>query len=279
MTDRVEMLRGIAEDPGVIDIDHPGPEARAAQSVRAARRGAAGARAGGRADQAGAMSERLLATLLDAVLTEPEDRCAVVKDALREANVGMSEAVDIYIPEIARRLGADWHENRRSFADVTIGTARLQSLLREMSGWGAPDPVRDADAPGVALIVLENEFHTLGALVLGQQLRRHGVSVHLIVGQTEAEILQSVAQDRYDAVLISVARSECLASLRKLVDKLRHAISHPAPVVVGGVAIGDESETRILTGADHVAADAREALRKCGLKTYLQGAGLRASSA
>lgn len=281
MTDRVELLGGIVEEPGVIDIDQPGPEARAARSVRTARRDAAEALARGEARDGARrdLSEPLVSALLGAVLTEVDDRCDAVLGFMGRAQVGIDDIVDLYVPEVARRLGQDWHDNRRSFADVTIGSARLQGLLRELAGRGEDGLWRDLDCPAVAVVVLENEFHTLGAVVLSQQLRRLGVSVQLVVGQSEAEIIQCIAQDRFEAIFVSVSRSESLASLRKLVDKLRRASVHPTPVVVGGAAIGDESEIRILTGADHVAADASEALIKCGLKSYLQDAVLRTSSA
>ena len=263
MSDRLELLRGIAEDPGTLGV----LDSEAPPSVSEAPR------------RAPALSESLVDMLLDDVLGADDDDHATLMRLLREARVGLDDVVDLYVPEAARRLGEDWHCNRRSFAEVTIGTARLQGLLREIVALRGDDYRRDASAPGLAVIVLENEFHTLGAMVVSQQLRRQGASVQMIIGQTEPEILQSVSQHEFDAILISVSRSECLASLRKLVEKLRQATSRPTPVVVGGAAIGDENEIRILTGADHVASDAREALRKCGLKTFHQGAGLRANSA
>jgi methylmalonyl-CoA mutase cobalamin-binding subunit len=281
MTDRTELLDGIVEEPGVIDIDQPGPEARAARSVRTARRDAADALARGdsRESACSDLSEQLVSALLGAVLTEVDDRCEAVLGFMGRAQVGIDDIVGLYVPEVARRLGQDWHENRRSFADVTIGAARLQGLLRELAGRADDGLWRDLDCPAVALVVLENEFHTLGAVVLSQQLRRLGVSVQLLVGQSEAEMIQCIAQDSFDAILVSVSRIESLASLKKLVEKLRRASVHPTPVVVGGAAIGDESEIRIVTGADHVASDACDALIKCGLKSYLQDAVLRASSA
>jgi methanogenic corrinoid protein MtbC1 len=265
MSDRLELLRGIAEDPGELDSDIIAPQAAANTGPRSAR--------------TPTLSEPVVATLLDKVLVADTDDRGTLASILRDMKIGLDDVVDIYVPEAARRLGEDWHCNRRSFADVTIGTARLQGLLREIVALRGDDYMRDASAPGIAVIVLENEFHTLGAMVLSQQLRRQGISVQMIIGQSEPEILQSVSQHEFDAILVSVSRSECLASLGKLVEKLRNAISRPTPVVVGGAAIGDESEIRILTGADHVARDAKEALTKCGLKTSHHGAGLRASSA
>ncbi|MGI1662223.1 cobalamin B12-binding domain-containing protein [Palleronia sp. KMU-117] len=274
MSERLEELREIVENPGTIDL---GPAETQSRSSSAARGGATLAERRRVATER--LSEQFVRALQDAVLRDEADLAGTVLAAMRDTRVRSHDVIDQYIPEVARRLGEDWHQNRRSFADVTIGTARLQCLLREMAAQGPGDAIRDADAPGVAVIVLENEFHTLGAMVLGQQLRRAGVSVQMIVGQTEAEIVQSVAQDRFDAILVSVSRPERLASVRKLVEKLRDATVTATPVVIGGRAVGDEGEIRTLTGADHVATDAQDALLKCGLRTYLQGAGLRANTA
>ena len=126
------------------------------------------------------------------------------------------------------------------------------------------------------MIVMEGEYHTLGAMVFSQQLRRAGASVRLIVGRREDEILDIVAQDQFDALVLSLSRVEVLASARKLVEKLRSATSLPAPVVVGGAVAEHETKLMKLTGADHVASDARDALFKCGLKTFQNGAKLRA---
>jgi methanogenic corrinoid protein MtbC1 len=271
MTDRLYELREIVEDPGAIEIvPDDAPKARS-DDVLAVRR---------LPEATSALEhDQFTAALLDAVLRDDGDVCARVRSAMQDARVRTHDVIDHYVPDAARRLGLDWHENRRSFADVTIGVARLQGLLRDLVAQMREDAVRDANAPGVAVVVMENETHTLGAMVLGQQLRRMGISVQLVIGQTEAEIMQSVAQDHFDAILVSVSRAECLASVRKLVEKLRNATVAPTPVVIGGLAVGDEGEIRVLTGADHVATDAKDAVQKCGLTTFHRGAGLRASTA
>jgi MerR family transcriptional regulator, light-induced transcriptional regulator len=85
------------------------------------------------------------------------------------AGIRREDIADFYVPEVARRLGAAWCEDRTSFADVTVGTARLQGLLREIG----PDWFSDArlgDRPPVCVLVVvsRDEFHTLGAMVLAR---------------------------------------------------------------------------------------------------------------
>jgi methylmalonyl-CoA mutase cobalamin-binding domain/chain len=270
MSDRLHELREIAEDPGAIEIvPHTSATLRSAGVVAARRLPEA---------PSAQELDQFTGALLEAVLRDDGDIHDRVRDAMQAARVRIHDVIDHHLPEAARRLGQDWHDNRRSFADVTIGVARLQGLLRDLVAQSREDGVRDASAPGVAIVVMENEFHTLGAMVIGQQLRRMGVSVQMVIGQTEAEILQSVAQDHFDAIFVSVSRAECLASVRKLVEKLKNATVADTPVVIGGLAVSDEAEIRVLSGADHVATDARDAVQKCGLKISHRGASLRVST-
>ena len=178
-------------------------------------------------------------------------------------------------PEAARRLGEAWCSDGAGFADVTIATARLQRSLRMLAE--APRsrrPMGRAEA-SVLVAVIEGEYHTLGAMVLTEQMRRRGVSVRLLLGEGDATILDTVADGHFDAIFLSVAVAEKLAHVRDLVEKTRRVAQHGVPVVVGG-AIGQFGpDIKTVTGADHVATDAREALRLCGLTISHHGADQR----
>lgn len=224
------------------------------------------------------LSERFVEALSEAVLSrDPTRRAAVVEDML-QGRIRREEIADFYIPEVARRLGAAWCEDGLSFADVTIGSARLQGLLREIGrDWGV-DAARDPMAPGVLLVVMADEFHTLGALVAASQLARLGVSVKLLVGRSEAEVLQTVAFGQFDAILLSAAQGEKLEVLRDMIESIRIAAVRPIPVVIGGSLLSRTDDAKAGTGADHATTDLREALRACGLRTSAPGARPRATS-
>jgi MerR family transcriptional regulator, light-induced transcriptional regulator len=224
------------------------------------------------------LSEDFLDELSRAVRSEdPGRRLAVVRDMLG-ARIRPEDITDFYIPEVARRLGAAWCVDGVSFADVTIGSARLQSLLKEIGGPWADELLLDQDAPGVLVVVLADEFHTLGAMVVCGQLARLGVSVKLAMGQAESDLLGTVAAGHYDAILLSVAQGERLATLKKLIVRIRAACIRPTPVVVGGSVVTRIADIKAKTGADHATTDAREALRACGLRISVPGARRRATS-
>jgi MerR family transcriptional regulator, light-induced transcriptional regulator len=239
---------------------------------------ALGVLASKRVPAASLLSERFVDALSEAVRSnDPVRRLSVVRDML-DARIRLEDIADFYIPEVARRLGAAWCDDHMSFADVTIGSARLQSLLKEVdAAWlhGAP---LEPDAPGLLVVVQAEEFHTLGAMVMCGQLARHGVSVKLAMGPSESEILRTVAAGQFDAIFLSVAQSEGVAQLRKLVDKIRAAAVRPTPVVIGGSVLARVADVKTKTGADHATTDVKEALRACGLKISVPGARRRATS-
>jgi methanogenic corrinoid protein MtbC1 len=211
------------------------------------------------------MSEVFLDALEDAVLNPEQGARDKVVAEMIAARIPKHEIADLYIPEVARRMGQAWCEDRMSFARVTIGAARLQGLLREMTdGWSMDAPYDDA-GPNIVVLVLADEYHTLGPMLITSQLRRLGVSVRLLLGRPLPEV-QAILRDRdYDAVFISAAHVEKLAHIAGIVALLRASLQRETPIVIGGAAVEEEPNTKSLTGADHVSNDIREALTLCGL--------------
>jgi methylmalonyl-CoA mutase cobalamin-binding subunit len=223
----------------------------------------------------GCLNEVFLERLSFSILgSDRAERAALVAE-MRAAGVPWEDLVDLYIPAAARRLGRLWCEDALGFADVTIGVARLQAMLREL-----PDPGgRSATAPAgpsIVLAVPADDYHTLGAMVAAAQLRRAGVSVRLSLGQPESELVRMLAAGGHDAVFLSASGSSTLDSLRELVERVRGAIGPGVPIVLGGAILPSERDLRAQTGVDHAVSDPIEALCLCGL-TVSQGRPAAAS--
>ncbi|WP_186827154.1 cobalamin B12-binding domain-containing protein [Shimia ponticola] len=187
------------------------------------------------------------------------------RDAILErfdaAGVQPQDIIDVYIPAAARHFGDSWCEDSLSFADVTIGVARLQGLTRDLRA-AQTDKL---DVPAILLVVPAEAYHTLGATVVADQLRRHGVVVKLAMGYSEKDLRELLKTHDFDAVLISAAACERLETIRNLVKTVKTAAHSSPPVVLGGTVLDQETDIRSLTGADHIANNAEEALRICGL--------------
>lgn len=186
---------------------------------------------------------------------------------LRAHGLSVASILDGYIPEAARTLGERWANDELGFADVTIGVARLQAILRELGRPWTIDGAADPKAPNIMLVVPHDEFHTLGGMTAASQFRRLGLSVCLCLGLPEDDILQKLGARRFDMIALSASSCTNLDSLRNLVDKLRSACTAPVPVVIGGTVLNRGTDVKTLTGVDFATSDPKEALRLCGLKT------------
>ncbi|RGP36993.1 cobalamin B12-binding domain-containing protein [Pseudotabrizicola alkalilacus] len=185
----------------------------------------------------------------------------------RRSKISDRMLADHYIPEVARRLGRRWEDDTASFAEVSIGSARLQTLLHEVSkGWVAGGTAIPGAAT-VLMIVPPGEQHTLGAVVATGWLRRNGVSVCLRIAPTQAELAAILAQRRFDGAMISVACHEKLETCTGLVKTLKEDPSAGLRIALGGAILELErgEDVAAVSGADIVTNDLPKAVEALGL--------------
>ncbi len=225
-----------------------------------------------RTSGAGAHRAAHLRDLFDsAIEPDGENLGSLIPEILR-LGVPSETVTDIYIPEVARRLGAAWLADRLSFVEVTIGTARLQAVARDLAA--APDPCQRTVAR-VFVVVPRNEDHTLGAVILSGQLRRMGVTVSMHAGESSCDVAHILERDEPDAVMISASHVECVDEVAALVSVSRRASNRGIPVAVGGPILDLGVDILHETRADHVVSDAAQALSLCGLTAAPARADLR----
>jgi methanogenic corrinoid protein MtbC1 len=220
-----------------------------------------------RGDRDVPLSERLLDMLIKAAMNRDDEALTGVVTDMVHSGISEHEIVSLYVPEAARWLGQQWCDDGLGFAEVTIGCARLQQVVRKLS----PEPRRSRIVGGssdvsVLVVVMPNEHHTLGAVVLASQFRLMGVSVRLVLGEDKPSILRAMTSEDYDGIFFSTSSEERLDELRGFIDKSRNVLSRSMPIVVGGAATQQGLDLKRLTGADHACSDAKEALEVCGLK-------------
>lgn len=205
--------------------------------------------------------------LCEAVMSETESSYHAVIAALIASGATQDEVFQSYVPSASRRLGELWVSDKASFVDVTVGASRLQSLFREhkqehSTRWN------DRSVPlgqSVLVAIPEFEQHALGAFVAADNLRRHGLWVHMSIGLTNAELSELVSQNHFAMVGISIATPNAVEKTANLVDHLRANTDHTPPIVIGGRMVEEDEGIVSRTGADFAVKTAREAIEKCGL--------------
>ncbi len=219
----------------------------------------------GDTSQGGVLNESMLQRLMRAVAVPDPDGFAALRPEFKRAKISPSVVADHYIPEVARRLGRDWATDCATFADVTMGSARLQAILREIGRDWSADAAGSAEGPTLLVILPEGEQHTLGAMVLAARLRRNGVSVSLRIGDP-APVLATFVRDRsFDGALISVACHERLENSARLVKTLKDSTQGRLKIAVGGAVLETGAYCANATGADVVTNDIEVALAGLGL--------------
>jgi len=198
--------------------------------------------------------------LARAVAAADPGQFQALRDALRRRRVSEAELVDLYFPTVARKLGQDWADDTLGFAEVSIGLARMQAVLHDISRDWFSNHGAGPDSATALLLLPEGEQHSFGALVLMGRLRRRGVSVLLQTGATP-DLVQGLLRRRgFDCVLLSVACEEKLEQSARLIRAIRRTVGHPVRVVVGGAVLERCADVARLTGADLATSDADVAL-------------------
>lgn len=220
------------------------------------------------------MRESLVASLLEAVRSTDVGAFDAMKPELKRARVSAATLADIYIPEVARRLGQAWQDDVVSFADVTMGVARLQAILREIGTTWVADDASTADVATMLLILPAGEQHTLGALVIAGWLRRKGISVCLRIAPSTSDLQSLLALRKFDGAMISIACEDKLEVCAKLVKTLKEATDNKMRIAVGGAVMERVGDVVAQTGATIVTNDLSAAVVALGFnRTKLASAG------
>ncbi|MCR9219998.1 MAG: cobalamin B12-binding domain-containing protein [Alphaproteobacteria bacterium] len=192
--------------------------------------------------------------------------------------------VDLLAPA-ARLLGEQWSDDRRSFADVTVGLSRLQHMLRALSpafaadssdadGEAADDDTVDGtgdrtggceavDSPPrrILLASAPGEQHTFGLFMVEEFFRRAGWEVFSLACATAEELLDVIASQRISVVGLSLSRNDLLDAVASFIDRIRQqSLNSGVSILVGGRVFADSPELVERVGADACVLDARHSV-------------------
>lgn len=253
-----------SEGPGIPETQQPALRSLVESALRTLASNKAGAEPKCR--------EQWITELCEALMSDSETSHRTLIARLGATGVGAEDILQNYIPAAARRLGEMWLMDEASFVDVTVGASRLQALFRERGG-RETGQWTDRSIPlgqSVLMVIPQFEQHSLGAFVTADNLRRHGLWVHMAVGLTHEEIVELLHSSRFAMVGITVGSEASIDLATGVIRHLRAHAAHVPPIVVGGQAAAGRREVERRTGADFVVQSAREAIERCGLSTIAE---------
>ncbi|MFY0693081.1 MAG: cobalamin B12-binding domain-containing protein [Paracoccaceae bacterium] len=219
----------------------------------------------GAGDSADIAYNRDVALLSDAALHEdPGARQRVIADIVQRGS-SPSQFISSYASDAARHLGYLWETNQISFAEVTIGVARLQEAVRRMA---ARKVVFDdgKPRPEILLVVPKEEDHVFGIFVAAETFERLGCYVHLALGKTAEQITEHALMHPFDMIGISISSRRTVKAATRVIERLHKDIHRVTPIVIGGGIVGLEPDIAKISGADHATTDPAEALQLCAIE-------------
>ena len=150
-------------------------------------------------------------------------------------------------------------KNLRSFGQVSLGTVRIQALLQDLACVWDNHPDNE-QAGGLFLIVCQGEDHTLGPLVLADQLRRRGYSINILIGAEEEEIINVANNSDFDGIMFSCSGIRAFDDLVKLIRNIKETSENLPPLVLGGKIVDVRGKNPVIE-VDLITKDLEEALR------------------
>lgn len=175
---------------------------------------------------------------------------------------------DLFAPA-ARRLGEMWETDDCSFYEVTIGSGRIQCLMRELAAQ-LTAPTRFGGTGRVILSLAPGEQHSLGMMIVAEHLLRDGWDVHFLSSYNDEYLLDKVQETHYDCVGFSISCTKHLAGLARDIKRIRQmSTNRDIRIVVGGPLVTKDPTIVARVGADGHAVNGAmavtEARRLCSL--------------
>lgn len=200
--------------------------------------------------------------MLRAVLVQSHFIPDALLAELRGYRLSTDSIIDLYIPTTARMLGEKWETDQINFAQVTVGSLRLQSLLSEASAQSHYQLQSGHQGLSVLVLVPRGEQHFLGASVVAGQCRRMGCDVAMSYDEDLDVLSGRLQEEPPQLIMMTCARSETLESAAETVQRVRQ-IMVPAPVIaLGGALQVAEKVVMERTGVDVVTNSAEEAVSR-----------------
>lgn len=183
--------------------------------------------------------------------------------ALLGEGIGAQQLYESYFTPAARILGEMWCNDDCSFYDVTVGTGRIQRLVREVSHQFLGEPPFPGSTGRILLACASGEQHSLGVAILAEYFVRDGWDVQLSQGIGSEGLLDNVTGNEYNLLGFSVALTDHIGKLQMDIRRIRQVSrKRDIKVLVGGAVIIADPSLAKRMGADGYANDASSAVRE-----------------
>ena len=203
-----------------------------------------------------AIGDPMSTAMAYALCDREDDSAHLIVDDLLAAGLSVEDVCLDHLAPAARRLGEWWEEDKLPFTEVTVATARIQSLLRKMPSERAASP--RLTAKGAFFASVPGEEHTLGVMMAADMFRRNGWDVSLLVGQSHDILVSKLSRDDRPVIGLSCSGDHSFAALKRLMTGLRK--SRPdAQILLSGQIVNQPDRIAQLPGPFRLVTDVASA--------------------
>ncbi len=202
-----------------------------------------------------------IAELARIVIEHETSVASAYVEALRNQGVPIDAIFMELLAPTARLLGEMWKADQCCFTDVTIGMARLQQIVHELSPEFERENAQAFDGRRIMLLAMPGEQHTLGIMLVEEYFRRFGWECSSAAPKDIRDISRLVRAQHFDVVGLSVGSGSVLESVPTAVQAIRkNSVNKSVVVLVGGNIFLENPELAARVGADAMAEDGRHAI-------------------
>lgn len=209
------------------------------------------------------VSPELVRRFIKVLLSHDDLAADAFAQQLVERGTTAEELYEGLFAASARELGEMWCSDDCSFYDVTLGTGRIQRLVREFSHQFLSEYQYPGSAGRVLLSCASDEQHSLGTAILAEFFIKDGWDVHIGPGLGSETLLDRVRENQYHLLGFSVSVSSRISRLQQDIRRARQVSrNRDIKVLVGGALITSDPSLTERIGADGFAVDARTAVQE-----------------
>ena len=182
-------------------------------------------------------------------------------DALRNQGVPIEAIFLELLAPTARLLGEMWKSDQCYFTDVTVGMARLQQIVHELSPEFERENAQSFEGRCILLMTMPGEQHTLGLMIVEEYFRRYGWDCCSSAPKDLRDMARLARRQHFDVIGISVGWGALLDDIASAIQGIRKSSRNKAAIVlVGGNIFLENPELVSRVGADGTAEDGRQAV-------------------
>jgi methanogenic corrinoid protein MtbC1 len=170
---------------------------------------------------------------------------------LKTHGVSINYIVLDLIPTIARRLGKQWEDDTLSFAEVSIGTNKLERVIHKLDYLFQVTQLEKRGNHSILISVFPESQHSLGTLILSNYFIHSGWRVYRPENNSLKSISRELESNNHDAIAISVSCDEQLEQLPNTIKVLREKSKNPKIMVLIGGPLYNKAPAKF----DHIQAD------------------------